>query len=445
MKQTSRHILIFARYPVPGRAKTRLIPALGAKKAAQLHRRMTEHAVTVARTTRKAAEAEAAVDITVCYTGSSQKSFRAWLGTDLHYVPQSSGSLGGRMQTAFRMAFKGGCASALLVGSDVPGITPAILLQALDGLTHKDMALGPAADGGYYLIGMKVLHPSLFEAKDWGTDRVYAQTQQSIRDGGLMCADLPVLGDVDRPEDLVTIQNDPRFEEIFTGKSRVSVIIPTLNESGAIGALLERLQGAEAVECIVADGGSRDETCSIAARTGAEVLRVSGGRAMQQNAAAAAARGRILLFLHADTLPPEGYADKIRTALEDPSIVAGAFRFKTDDGGAPMHLVEWVTNLRSRVFQLPYGDQGIFLQKRVFDEVGGFPPLPIMEDFVLMRGLRARGRVITLSDPAVTSARRWQRLGVIRTTLMNQIMILGFLGRMPIQRLERLYRKNISD
>ncbi|MCF8085193.1 MAG: TIGR04283 family arsenosugar biosynthesis glycosyltransferase [Deltaproteobacteria bacterium] len=260
-----------------------------------------------------------------------------------------------------------------------------------------------------------------------------------------MCADLPVLGDVDRPEDLVTIQNDPRFEEIFTGKSRVSVIIPTLNESGAIGALLERLQGAEAVECIVADGGSRDETCSIAARTGAEVLRVSGGRAMQQNAAAAAARGRILLFLHADTLPPEGYADKIRTALEDPSIVAGAFRFKTDDGGAPMHLVEWVTNLRSRVFQLPYGDQGIFLQKRVFDEVGGFPPLPIMEDFVLMRGLRARGRVITLSDPAVTSARRWQRLGVIRTTLMNQIMILGFLGRMPIQRLERLYRKNISD
>ncbi|MGM0427669.1 MAG: TIGR04283 family arsenosugar biosynthesis glycosyltransferase [Thermodesulfobacteriota bacterium] len=445
MKPGGAHILILARYPGPGKAKTRLIPVLGPEGAARLHRRMTEHTVTVARATRKAAEGEAPVDITVCYTGSSRKSFRAWLGTDLHYVPQSSGSLGGRMQKAFRMAFKSGSASALLVGSDVPGITPAILLQALEGLTHKDIALGPAADGGYYLIGMKVLHPSLFEAKEWGTDRVYAQTQQSIRDGGLTCADLPVLGDVDRPEDLAIIQNDPRFEEVFNGKSVVSVIIPTLNESDAIGALLERLQGAEAVECIVADGGSRDETCSIAARTGAEVLKVSGGRAMQQNAGAAAARGRILLFLHADTLPPEGYADKIRAALEDPSIAAGAFRFKTDDGSAAMRLVEWVTNLRSRVFQLPYGDQGIFLLKRVFDEMGRFPPLPIMEDFVLMRGLRARGRIITLSDAAVTSARRWQRLGVIRTTVMNQIMILGFLGRMPIQRLERLYRKNMSD
>jgi len=92
------------------------------------------------------------------------------------------------------------------------------------------------------------------------------------------------------------------------------------------------------------------------------------------------------------------------------------------------------------MFQLPYGDQGIFLEKRVFDEMGGFPPIPIMEDFVLMRRLRDRGRVVTLSDAAITSARRWQHLGVIRTTFMNQIMILGFLGGMPIQRLERLYR-----
>jgi hypothetical protein len=106
-----------------------------------------------------------------------------------------------------------------------------------------------------------------------------------------------------------------------------------------------------------------------------------------------------------------------------------------------MRFVEWSTHVRSRLLRWPYGDQGLFVPKRVFDELGGFAALPIMEDFDLVRRLRRRGRVVTLDTPAVTSSRRWQELGVLRTTLINQLMIVGFLVGVAPDRLARFYRR----
>jgi len=442
MTYRSSHLLIFTRYPVPGKVKTRLIPALGAEGAARIHRRMTEHVVGVVRATRKREAIGMALEITICYTGAQPRGFRAWLGTDLKYKPQHRGDIGARMHGAFEQAFRNGAEAVLAVGSDIPGITPEILHQALDGLRENHIVLGRAADGGYYLIGMKSLYPSLFQGMDWGTGRVYEQTRDAIRSLGRTFSDLPPLEDVDRPEDLARFQNDPRFMDLFSGKALVSVIIPTLDESTAIDRLLKHLHPSDTVQCIVADGGSRDDTREIATRAGASVLSVPGGRALQQNAGAGLAKGRYLLFLHADTLPPHGYADRIRATLAPPSRVAGAFQFKTDDSRPVMRLIERLTNLRSAIFQMPYGDQGIFLEKRIFDEMGGFRSMPVMEDFELMRRLHRRGTVVTLSDAAITSARRWHRLGLIRTTLLNQIMIFGFLTGISIQTLHRIYQRN---
>ncbi len=434
------HILVFARYPVPGRAKTRLIPAIGAEGASRLYRRMTEHCVAVARAARIANGGQRNLRITICYTGAARKEFRAWLGPDLQYAPQPQGNIGTRMRAMFEKAFRSGAEAALLVGSDLPELVPDILLQALDELKHRDVVVGPAHDGGYYLIGMKKVHSELFEAVDWGTGHVYKQTRDRIRRLGLNSADLPLLRDVDRPEDLARLRGDQRFMDVFTGKPMISVVIPTFNESAKIGLLLDHLYRSEPVECIVADGGSGDDTRNIAVRAGASVLEVTGGRALQQNAGASAANGRILLFLHADTLPPDGYAWLIRRALDRPAIVAGAFRFKVNDPGAKMRLVEWIANIRSTFLKCPYGDQGLFMEKRIFHEMGGFAHLPIMEDFELVRRLGHRGGVTTLPQAAVTSARRWRQLGVVRTTTINQCMILGFLAGMPIERLERFYR-----
>ena len=433
---TADHLLLFARYPVAGQAKTRLIPALGPEGAARLHRRLAEHAAGVAR----AAGAGGAARVTVCFTGAARRDFCSWLGHDLAYSAQPPGDLGDRLRQAAAAAFGGGARRVVVCGSDIPGLSAALLRQAFAALAGHDVVLGPAVDGGYYLIGMNRARPDLFAGIDWGTARVCAQTRAAIERQGLSVAELPLLSDVDRPEDTAALRADARFADAWTSRPLLSVVVPSLDEAGALGETLARARRAEEVEIILADGGSRDETREIATRAGATVLVAAGGRAAQQNAGAALARGRHLLFLHADTLLPEGYAELIRGALDRPATAAGAFRFRTDGSGAAMRLLEWGANVRSSRFHLPYGDQGLFLEKRVFDELGGFAALPIMEDYELVRRLRRRGDVVTLDAAAVTSARRWRRLGTLRTTLRNQAMVAGFRAGVPPERLARFYR-----
>lgn len=441
-KGDALHILIFTRYPVPGQAKTRLIPALGEKGAARLHKLMTEKTVKTARQA-KAVFSKATITITICCTGSGLKNFRAWLGTDLNYRVQSSGDIGRRMNAGLEQAFDDGAGQALVLGSDLPHLTPNILCRAFKRLKKHDLVIGPADDGGYYLIGMKQPFPGLFRDVEWGTKRVLDRTRQLISDLGLNVAELPYLSDMDRPEDLEKIRQDSSYSDIFF-KEKLSIIIPALNEESCIERTINHAQCGENVQIIVVDGGSTDATRKVAENAGAVVLTTSGGRAAQLNAGAEAATGRLLLFLHADTLLPAGYDDMIRNTLNDPATVAGAFAFRTYGRVRGMQLVEWMTNARSRIFQMPYGDQGLFLEKRVFNELGGFASMPIMEDFELVRRLRRRGRVATLDSPVLTSARRWQRLGIFRTTLVNQLMIIGFYTGVPMKRLKNFYSSKMA-
>ncbi|MBP2676522.1 MAG: hypothetical protein H6Q84_3362, partial [Deltaproteobacteria bacterium] len=340
---------------------------------------------------------------------------------------------------AFETAFSRGGAGALAVGTDVPDLSPDILRRAVDGLRGHDVVLGPSADGGYYLIGMRNCRPELFMGMEWGTGSVYRRTCDAVRRCGLTFLELPALHDVDRPGDLARVRGDLHFAEAFGGKASISVIIPTLDEASVLGRTLDAALRGEGVEIIVADGGSRDATREIASAAGAAVRVVSGGRAAQMNAGAMAAGGSLLLFLHADTLLPDGYADAVRRALESPSTVAGAFRFRTDGSGAAIRIAERIANFRSSVLRWPYGDQGLFMEKRVFGEAGGFAAMPIMEDFDLVRRLRRRGAVVTLGERILTSARRWRRLGIVRTTIRNQCMIAGYLAGVPPARLYRYY------
>lgn len=431
----TNHILLFARYPVPGQAKTRLIPAIGPDGAALLHRRMAENAVAVAR----AVKADGDTEVTLCFTGAPLRSFRAWLGTDLQFQQQSHGDLGERMRRAFASAFSSGSKRVVAVGTDVPRVSPELLRRAMVALDSSDIVFGPADDGGYYLLGMRRLYTDLFSDMDWGTGSVCSDTVSAAERLGLEVTELPTLSDIDRPEELDSLRDDGRFADVFTRQPLLSVVVPTLNEAAALPETLESIRTAEGIEIIVVDGGSRDGTCEVAEQAGAAVLKVSGGRAAQQNAGAKASGGRYLLFLHADTHLPDGYADMVRKALDAPETVAGAFRFRTDDSRPVVRLVEWGANIRSSFFQLPYGDQGLFMEKRVFDETGGFSALPIMEDFDLVRRLRKRGRIIALPARVITSARRWRELGVFRTTLRNQVMIAGFLAGVSPERLASLY------
>jgi rSAM/selenodomain-associated transferase 2 len=198
----------------------------------------------------------------------------------------------------------------------------------------------------------------------------------------------------------------------------LSVVIPALDEGGRIEAALESAS-APGVEVLVVDGGSRDDTVNRARRAGARVLTSEPGRARQLEVGAQAASGDVLLFLHADTLLPRGFEAAIASALEDPAVAGGAFRFRFDAVSPGLQIVEWGARLRVALFRLPYGDQALFLRRRVLEALGGVPQVPIMEDLDLVRAIRRAGRLALLPLPAVTSARRYRARGVLRTMFRN--------------------------
>ncbi len=195
-----QHLMIFTRYPEPGKAKTRLIPVLGADGAADLHRRMTEHTIDQAKTIKTDCI------ISVYFTGGTVEQMQHWLGHDLQYRSQHAGDLGDRLIDAFQTAFAQGASSAIAIGTDCPAITSELLTIAFDQLNQHDLTIGSALDGGYYLIGLRRCIPELFRGITWSTDVVFQQTLTIAKRLALEISNLPVLNDIDRPEDLADLQ-----------------------------------------------------------------------------------------------------------------------------------------------------------------------------------------------------------------------------------------------
>jgi rSAM/selenodomain-associated transferase 2/rSAM/selenodomain-associated transferase 1 len=422
----NRCLIIFGRYPVPGRTKTRLIPALGPAGAAELQREMTEAII------KTAMEADVA-PVRFCYCGGSARQVRRWIRRPgVHIERQSGDDLGRRMHHAVVSALKQGCRQAVLMGTDVPLVGVEHLTAAFGLLETNDVVLGPSRDGGYWLVGLR--QPAdLFTGIAWGTDRVLEQTLAAARRLKLRTAQLTPLQDVDHTSDLAQLPR--RFNR---QKPYLSVVIPALNEAAAIEAAIESARCDDS-EIIVADGGSRDRTVARAQAAGARVISSPAGRALQQNRGAGEAGGRVLLFLHADSRLPDQFSRHLFETLMDSRTVAGAFQFKTDWPRKSMRLIEKAANVRSARFQMPYGDQGIFLRKDLFNGIGGFTPVAIAEDLFLIRRLWRMGRIGLASVPVVTSGRRWRTIGVWRATLINYLIAGGCLMGVPTRYLAPLY------
>ncbi len=197
-----------------------------------------------------------------------------------------------------------------------------------------------------------------------------------------------------------------------------AIIIPTLNEAEIIADAVERAHALRPQEIIVVDGGSNDGTCE-AASAADKVLVTSRGRAPQQNAGAAASCCDTLLFLHADCWLGGGGLEQIAAALTDEHCVGGCFRQMVDAEGWRYRWLERGNAMRVSLWGLAYGDQGIFVRREVFNRLGGFPSLALMEDLFLMKRLRREGRVALLDGPLHVSARRWEKRGVFRQTAHN--------------------------
>jgi len=233
--------------------------------------------------------------------------------------------------------------------------------------------------------------------------------------------------------------------------SRFSVIIPVLNETGTINAVIEHLHrlttgGHFEIEIIVVDGSQEKDTINAISCPDVVTLGSRQGRACQMNAGARLAKSDVLIFLHADGSLPGNAFSAIEGVLDQERYVGGAFSLGIDSKRPLLKLITYLTTLRSRLTRIPYGDQGIFIRRGIFEELGGYRDIPLMEDLEFMRRLRKGGhRICILPDRLMTSPRRWEKEGAFFCTLRNWWIRAGYLCGMSPRRLARFYRQDYKN
>lgn len=213
-----------------------------------------------------------------------------------------------------------------------------------------------------------------------------------------------------------------------------------LNEAAAIANTLDAIRrGASGAEIIVVDGGSTDASVATARPSCDQLIVTSRGRAIQMNAGASAAHGKVLAFVHADTIVPPTFAADIATALSNRTVIGGRFDVELDSSALPYRIIGAMISLRSRISRTGTGDQAIFVRRQVFDGLGGFADIELCEDLEFSRRMKRAGRVACLRSRVTTSARRWSRDGIVRTVVtMWLIRVMYLLGVAP-SRLKRMY------
>ncbi len=219
----------------------------------------------------------------------------------------------------------------------------------------------------------------------------------------------------------------------------ISIIIPVYNESKSIDRTLKGLPYGNGIEVIVVDGQSDDQTMGIVNRYPVKCISSSRGRAQQMNAGASVARGDILLFLHADCVID---ADGLKTIEKKISynFIGGCFSHKID---SPQLIYRWIElsgNLRAEMLKIFYGDQAIFVRRDIFDQIGGFENVGLFEDVIFSKKLRRLGKTIVMDHQAVVLPRRWQKRGVLKTTVLNWFLTFGFNMGVSTEKLAKLYK-----
>jgi rSAM/selenodomain-associated transferase 2 len=223
----------------------------------------------------------------------------------------------------------------------------------------------------------------------------------------------------------------------------IGIVIPTLNEATALPGLLEDLAKLPVpTDIVVADGGSVDDTVSVAQRAGGRVVSAPRGRGPQLNAGAAVADGEWLCFLHADVRMPEGARDALIRVLQS-DAEAAVWGLAIAATGVWPRVMEFGARIRDRLGGLPYGDQGLLVRRTVFETVGGYREIPIMEDVAMVRALSRRTQLERMRAPLLVSPRRWERQGPCRTWIRNSLLITAYHAGVSPVRLARWYRPEL--
>ena len=219
----------------------------------------------------------------------------------------------------------------------------------------------------------------------------------------------------------------------------ISVIIPAYREKEHLGDLLKQITGDEDTEVIVAVPKGDAESGAAAAEFDVKLVESEKGRGAQLHGGASAATGKNLMFCHADTILPHGWKETVIKTMEQPGVAGGGFSFSIDSPLLKYRVISAGTNLRVAISGLVYGDQALFTSREIYKKIGGFKPLPVMEDVDFVSRLRKAGKVVIAGSKVKTSARRWEKEGALNRTLLNSIMIFLYLIGVPPERLAKFF------
>jgi len=436
-----RALLIFLRYPEPGKVKTRLAASIGDVEAAGVYGKLVLRTLSIAR---KLKQSSPDVCIFICFDPlGREREIRQSYPGPWEFIHQSGNDLGTRMENAFHYAMHNSFGNVVLIGTDISDLAVEDLDEAFQALNQGASVLGPAADGGFYLIGLSVPCSQAFKQAKWGTSDVFRRTQSLLTNSGLSVKKLKKRRDVDRAEDLVYMDIHSDFEHMGPAGDSISVIIPTLRDPLSFESLITIVEKdlRPDDEIVVVYGGhlSIGNNCPLGRR--ARLIHSPIGRGNQLNAGAAAAKKDLFFFLHDDSLPPPYFASSVRFLAKEPQVSLGCFELAFSPSTKLLELIARWANLRSRILGLPYGDQGLFCRRVIFEMVGGFRNEYLMEDVELVRGCRRLGKLMIAPLPIYTSSREYINNGILRTSLKHHFTMLMYQLGVDERRLFSFYYK----
>lgn len=421
------------RYPELGKVKRRLAEGVGEEEALRIYTMLLRRNLGVVK---DFLSLKGGVVAFLCHEPpEALKDLKENYPGPWTFIPQRNGELGERMEGAFSDLFAMGYGEVVLVGSDIADLDPSDLVGAFKALSSGKVPIGPAHDGGFYLLGLQRAFPEVFSLGNWSQGDVLQRVLKALSGSEVLL--LNKRHDVDTALDLHLVSRGMFHDN-------VSVIIPFLE-----GGLDEALSLFRRIrpfmwpndEVVLAEGtkkaliGTQEEELG----PGLRLVKSSRGRGIQLNAGASASRGDILWFLHSDSDPPADFGYLLRKLDGGSRYSFGCFRLGFRGETPMMRLVSMWANARTALLKIPYGDQGIFCRREMLHCVGGFARRLIMEDVDLARSLKKSGRLLFLRERLFTSPNRYLKGGVLRTALKNQLTISMYLAGISEERIYRHY------
>jgi glycosyltransferase A (GT-A) superfamily protein (DUF2064 family) len=421
---TGAGVLILAEEPVAGEVKPRLEPLLGEDGCVRLERELIRAALR---------------------WGDAVAPRRTWLAMTGHHdgplpagattLAPRTGDFGERMRSAVAEVYVGGHSGPLFViGTDCPQLGVEHAVTALSELSAgRDAVIMPARGSGFCMVALKAPHPELMRlpADAWHGPAIVELMLAAGRAADLDVAVMGMEAALAGPADARTARSDGRVPEAVRAalmtEPLVSIVIPVLDDDETLGGALDAIAGlAGRFQVVVVDGGSSDATVAIARghKTEPLVLLEEAGRSRQMNRGASAARGDVLLFMPTETRLPVDAYERIVDGLREPAVQGGNFElaFDGDDHFAKRLARRYAKQRRAGIY---YADSAPFVRREIFDDLGGYRPLPVMEDYDFVRRLEQRGRTVCVGGPALTSAQRWRASSPRRRALIRWLFVAG--------------------